>query len=141
MHRAAGLESLGAAHGKALGDNTLPRKGGVAVQQQGQNAGPCLRTAQLELLGASLSQHHRGFAAVQPEALGAEETYGAKFLEALGLNQLVEDRALAFWRKANLLVRTFDAPLQPILLLGIVDVHELVADASAVGALENADHL
>ena len=79
--------------------------------------------------------------AVDAEALGADETKSAEFLEAFGLDQLVQDRALAFGRERNLLVRPFDAPLQPILLLGIGDVHELIADAPAIGALEEIDHL
>ena len=37
-----------------------------------------------------------GFAAVQPEALGADEAVGAEFLEAFRLDQLVEDGLLAF---------------------------------------------
>src|SRR5262249_19870124 len=66
---------------------------------------------------------HRGnhrFAAVEPEALGADEFHAAEFLEYLGFDELVQDRALAFTREQNLLVRTFDTPLQPILLLRII---------------------
>ena len=81
------------------------------------------------------------FAAVEPEALGAEEAQAGEFLEAFGFDQLVEDRLLAFGREGDLLVGPFDAALQPVLLLGIVDVHELVADAAAIGALEDVDHL
>ncbi len=88
-----------------------------------------------------LERGNGGFAAVQAEALGADEADAGEFLEAFGFDQLVEDRALAFWRERDLLVRPFDAALQPILLLGIVDVHELVADAAAIGALENLHHL
>ena len=80
------------------------------------------------------------FAAVEAEALGAEEAHAGEFLEAFGFDQLVQDRALAFGREGDLLVGSFDAALQPVLLLGIVDVHELVADAPAIGALQDFDH-
>jgi hypothetical protein len=50
-------------------------------------------------------------------------------LEALGLDQLVEDGALAFRREGDVLVRALDALLDPGLLVGVGDVHELDADA------------
>ena len=54
---------------------------------------------------------------VEPEALGAGELDVAEFLEALGLDQLVEDRALALAGEGDLLVGAFDALLDPLLLV------------------------
>ena len=82
-----------------------------------------------------LQRRNGGFAAIQAEALGADKTVGGEFLEAFGLDQLVEDRLLAFGGEFDVLVRPLDAALQPVLLLGIVDVHEFIADAAAIGAL------
>ncbi len=47
---------------------------------------------------------HR-FAAVETEPLGASELQIDKFLESFGLDQLVEDGALALAREGDLLVR------------------------------------
>ncbi len=57
------------------------------------------------------------------------------------LDELVEDRAFALAGEGDLLVRPLDALLQPRLLGRIGDVHELVADGRAVGALEDRHHL
>ncbi len=88
-----------------------------------------------------LERRHGGFAAVEAEALGAEEAQRRELLEAFALDQLVEDRLLAFRREHDFLVRTFDAALEPVLLLRVVDVHELVADAAGIGALQDVGHL
>ena len=86
-----------------------------------------------------LQRRDHRLAAVEPEALGAEESQAREFLETFGLDQLVQDRLLALGREHDLLVGAFDAALQPVLLLGIVDVHELIADAAAIGALQDLD--
>ena len=52
-----------------------------------------------------LERRNHRFAAVEAEALGAGEFQVAEFLEALGLDQLVEDGALAFAGEGDLLVR------------------------------------
>ena len=80
-------------------------------------------------------------AAVEAEALGAGEFQVAEILEALGLDQLVEDRAPAFAGEADLLVRPFDAFLHPGFLRRIGDVHELDAERLAVGAPQDRDDL
>ena len=64
-----------------------------------------------------LERRDQRLAAVEAEALGAGELDVAEFLEAFGLDQLVEDRALAFAREGDLLVGAFDALLDPALLL------------------------
>ena len=73
-------------------------------------------------------------AAVQAEALGAGEALVQEALEALGLDQLLQDGDLALRREGDLLVAALDALLQPGLLVGIGDVHVLHADVAAVGA-------
>ncbi len=90
-----------------------------------------------------LQRRDHGLAAVQAEALGAGETLVQEALEALGLDQLLEDGQLAFLGEGVLLelVRAFEALLQPGLLVRLGDVHELHADVAAVGALQDLQHL
>ena len=80
-------------------------------------------------------------AAVEPEALGAGELQVAELFEAFGLDQLVEDGALALAGEADLLVGPLDAFLQPGLLRRIGDVHELDAQRLAVGAPQDRENL
>ena len=63
-----------------------------------------------------LERRDRRLGAVEAEPLGAGEAQVAELLEAFRLDELVEDRALAFAREADLFVRTFDALLDPALL-------------------------
>src|SRR5215471_8457899 len=95
------------------------------------------RTAALDDL---LERRDHRLAAVEAEALRAGEPQVAELLEALGLDQLVEDRALALAREADLLVGPFDAVLDPALLRRVRDVHELDAERLAVGAPQDGDH-
>ncbi len=88
-----------------------------------------------------LERRDQRFAAVEAEALGAGEFQVAEFLEAFGLDQLRQDRARALAGEADLLVRTLDALLDPGLLRGVRDVHELDAERLAVGALADRDDL
>src|ERR1700680_2409711 len=83
---------------------------------------------------------HR-FAAVEAEALGAGEFHVAEFLETFGLDQLVEDGALALARETDLLVRSLDALLDPALLRAVGDVQEFDAERLAIGAPQNGDDL
>ena len=83
---------------------------------------------------------HR-LAAIEPEPLGARVFEVEEFLEAVRLDELVEDRALALAREGDLLVGSLDALLDPGLLGRIGDVHELDADGLAIGALEDGDDL
>ena len=80
-----------------------------------------------------------GFGAVQTETLGADEAVGGELLEAFGLDQLVEDSLLAFRRELDRFI--LDALLQPAFLLGIIDVHELIADTAAIGAAQLVQQL
>ena len=65
----------------------------------------------------------------------------AKVSNSLGLDQLVEDRALAFRREGDVLVLALDALLDPGLLRRRGDVHELDADVAAVGAAHDLHDL
>src|SRR5262249_59399210 len=78
---------------------------------------------------------------VEAEALGAGELDVAELLKAFGFDQLVENGAAALAGEADLLVRPLDALLDPRLVRGIGDVHELDAQRLAVGALADADDL
>ena len=64
-----------------------------------------------------LERRDQRFAAVEAEALGAGVFDVEELLEALGLDQLVEDRPLALAGEGDLLVRPLDPLLQPGLLL------------------------
>ena len=100
-----------------------------------------MRHAEGDLAGAEraaalddlLERWDHRFAAVEAEALGARELARAVVLEALRLDQLVEDRLLAFRRERRALLAALDALLDPALLVGIGDVDELVADVAAIG--------
>ena len=117
------------------------------LRQHAQAA--AMRHAERDLLHAEraaalddlLERGNHQFAAVETEALGAGELDVAEILEALRLDQLVEDGALALAGEADLLVGALDALLHPGLLGGVGDVHELHRQGLAVGALQDGDDL
>ena len=80
---------------------------------------------------------NHAFRAVQTEAFGAGVFYIEELLETLGRDQLVEDGLLAFRCEADRLVGAFDALLNPALLLGVRDMHELDAQRAAIRPLQN----
>ena len=88
-----------------------------------------------------LERRDQRLAAVEAEALGAGVLDVDELLEAFRLDELVEDRLLAFRREGDALVRALDALLDPRLLGRIGDVHELDAERRAIGAPENLEHL
>ncbi len=88
-----------------------------------------------------LQRRDHGLAAVQAEALGAREALVQEALEALGLDQLLQDRDLALGRETDLLAASLDPLLDPGLLLGIGDVHVLHSDVPAVGAAQDVEDL
>src|SRR5215510_9457574 len=82
---------------------------------------------------------NRRLRTVETKALGAREFQITEFLETFGLDQLVEDRAFAFARERNLLVRPLDTRLDPTFLYGIGDVHELDSERLAIGAAKDRE--
>ena len=90
-----------------------------------------------------LQRRDHGLAAVQPEPLGAGETFVQEAFETLGLDQLVEDGQLALAGEAVLgeFVCPLEARLQPVLLVRLGDMHELDAERAAVGALQQGEDL
>ena len=72
-------------------------------------------------------------AAVEAEALGADELHAEIVLEPLGLDDPLQDRLAAFDRELGVVLDVLDALLDPGLLVGILDVHELDADRAAIG--------
>ncbi len=88
-----------------------------------------------------LQRRDHRFGAVEAEALGAGEFQVAEFLKTFGLDQLVEDGALAFARERDLLVGAFDALLNPALLGGVGDVQKFDAERLAIGTPQDGDNL
>src|SRR6476469_4000033 len=88
-----------------------------------------------------LERRDHRLAAIEAEPLGAGIFDIEEMLEALRLDQLVEDRPLAFGGEADALVGPLDALLDPGLLARIGNVHELDPQRRAVGALEDGDDL
>src|SRR5579884_2228477 len=86
-------------------------------------------------------RRNRRFGAVQSEPLGTGEFQVAEFLESLGLDQLVENGALAFARKRDLLVWPFNALLDPAFLRAIRDVQEFDAKRLTIGAAQDSNDL
>src|SRR5262245_4873032 len=85
-------------------------------------------------------RHHR-FAAVEPKPFCSSVFHVEEALENLRLDQLLENRLLAFRREADGIFGELDALLDPGPLLGIGDVHVFGADMLTVAALEDFEHL
>jgi hypothetical protein len=100
-----------------------------------------LHTERATALDDLLERRDHRLGAVEAESLGAGKLEIAELLEALGFDQLVENRALALAGEADLLVAALDALLDPRLLRRIGDVHELDAERLAVGAAQDRDNL
>src|SRR5215472_17716909 len=96
------------------------------------------RTAALDDL---LHRRDHRFTAVEAEPLGAGEFQIAESLEALGLDQLVEDGALTLAGEGDLLVGPLDALLDPAFLRAVGQVQKFDAQRLAIGAAQDADDL
>ena len=84
-----------------------------------------------------LQRRDRAFAAVEPEALGADIFAGEEFLPLLGVDDLGQDRLLAFGRELDGLFGALDPLLDEAALLQLVDVHIFKADVAAVVGLQH----
>ena len=80
-------------------------------------------------------------AALQAEALRGDIALLAEHLEALGLGQLLQDLTLGGAVECGEPRGAFHAALDPGLLVGILDVHELHRDRAAVGLAQDGDDL
>ena len=116
----------------------------------GEHAQPAaVRHADDDLLDAEraaalddlLHRRDQRLAAVEAEALGAGVLDLQELLEALGLDELVEDRPAALPGEADLLAVALDPLLEPGRLLGVGDVHVLEREGAAVGALHQREDL
>ena len=87
-----------------------------------------------------LERRNHRFGAVEAEAFGAGIFHVEELLEALRLDELVENRPLALLGEGHLLVRPLDPLLHPGLFRGIGDVHELEAERAAIGAAQDRQH-
>ena len=110
----------------------------AAVRHADRDVADAERAAALDDL---LERRDHQLGAVEAEALGAGEFQVAEFLEAFGLDELVEDGALALAGERDLLVRPFDALLNPAFLGGVGNVQEFDAERLAIGAAQDADDL
>ncbi len=88
-----------------------------------------------------LHRRDQRLAAVEAEALGAHVLDVQELLEALGLDQLVQDRAPAFPGELDFLAQPLDPLFQPAGLLGVGDVHVLQREGAAIGALHDGQDL
>src|SRR6478672_13859548 len=88
-----------------------------------------------------LERRHQGLAAVEPEPLGAGIFHVEEALEDLCLDQLLEDRLLAFRGEADGTLGKLDALLDPSPLLGIGDMHVFGADMLTIAALQDVEDL
>ncbi|OWK18647.1 hypothetical protein AJ88_00180 [Mesorhizobium amorphae CCBAU 01583] len=88
-----------------------------------------------------LQRRDQRLAAVETETLGTLVLDVDELLEAFGFDQLLQDRLLAGSGEGDLLVGAFDARLDPGLLLGVGNVHELDAERRAIGAGQDLQHL
>src|ERR1700724_2378701 len=86
-----------------------------------------------------LQRRDQRFGAVETKALGAGEFEIAEFLETFGLDQLRQDGAPALAGETDFLVGALDTLLNPCLLRGVGNVHELDAEGLAVGSLADRD--
>src|ERR1700733_5879816 len=120
--------------GHDLGQNAEP----AAMRHADDDLAHAKRAAALDDL---LERRDHRLAAVEAEPLGAGEFQVAEFLKTFGLDQLVEDGALALAGERDLLVRPFDALLDPALLGAVGNVQKLDAERLAIGAAQDADDL
>ena len=93
------------------------------------------------LLDDRLDQRDGALGALEGEPLGAHVLDVQEALEALGLVELREDFLLFVVGQLGGVARALDALLNPRLLVGILDVHELDADLRAIGLLDHRQHL
>ncbi|MCY1411243.1 hypothetical protein D9M71_266250 [compost metagenome] len=86
-----------------------------------------------------VEHRNQAFAAFQAETLGAR-VFGAQVLfQALGRGQALEQVGTRFGGILRTATHALQALGEPVALLGVDDVHELGADAAAIGLLEGVE--
>ncbi|MNZ44518.1 hypothetical protein D3C78_621510 [compost metagenome] len=83
----------------------------------------------------------QALAAFQTEALGARVFGTQVLLQALGRSQTLEQVRARFSGEVRTATHAFQTLGEPVALLGIDDMHELGANAAAVGAFQAVDDL
>src|SRR5437762_1307980 len=104
-----------------------------------------MRHAQHDFLNAKIAaalddlfeRRDHALGPVETETLGAGVFDIEELLEAFRLDELAQDRLAAFGREADRLALALDTLLQPGLLTGIGNMHELNAERAAIGAAQN----
>src|SRR5262249_47537042 len=80
-----------------------------------------------------LDRRDQRFAAVETEALGADELDAEIALQSFGLDHALEDGVAALDGEFGMVLDVLDALLDPDPLVGIGDMHVLHADLATVG--------
>ena len=142
LHVAGALHALGVEIALELGEDLAV---GLA-DDVGEDVQPApVRHPEHRLLDAALGrlvqdgieQRDRRLGSFEPEALLADVAGVQEALEGLGRVQALEDVMLLLGREGAR--HTFDVLLDPALLLGVLDVHVLDADGSAVGVAKRVE--
>ena len=88
-----------------------------------------------------LQRRDQRLSAFEAEALGADIFAVQEMFEDLGLRQPFENGAAASFRELGPVQRPLDAFLDPGLLVGVLDVHELDADARTIDVVHGRHDL
>ena len=99
------------------------------------DAGRCHR------LDDGVQRRNGDLAAFQAEPLGGDVALLAERLEAFRLGELHQDGALGLRVERGAPGRAFHPALDPGLLVGVLDVHELDADRAAIGLAQDGHDL
>src|SRR5580698_7509373 len=87
-----------------------------------------------------LERRNHRLRAIEAKALGANKFDVEEILEALGLDQLSKDGALALARELDFLIWPLDPLLNPGLFRGIGNMDEFEANGPAIGPPQNPEH-
>ena len=125
-------------HPVGLGQHVRQHVEAAAVRQAVDD----LAHAQLAaILDDSFQRRDHGFAAIQPEPLGADILLAEELLVLLAAHHGGQNGLLAVGGEVDVLVAALDAVLQELALLHVRDVHVFKADFAAVVLLQHAHDL
>ena len=133
-----GLEALAAEFGEHRGERLLhdvdQRVEPAAMRHADGDLDHALRGHRLD---HRVQRGDGDLAALQAEALGGDVALLAEHLEAFRLGELPQDGALRLGIERGAPGRAFHPALDPRLLVGVLDVHELDADRAAIGLAQD----